>query len=96
MKVLYTITLLVLSLTIFSQKGKNGSLSVSIANVRINEFTTLTSNASTGNTTINVAASSLNANSRFSSPLAAGDLIMIIQMQGALVKLKPYNPWKLM
>ncbi len=94
MKVLYTITLLVLSLTIFSQKGKNGSLSVSTANVRINEFTTLTSNASAGNTTINVAASSLNANSRFASPLAAGDLIMIIQMQGALIKLKPYNPWE--
>jgi gliding motility-associated-like protein len=94
MKVLYTITLLVLSLTIFSQKGKNGSLSVSTANVRINEFTTLTTNASAGNTTINVAASSLNANSRFASPLAAGDLIMIIQMQGALIKLKPYNPWE--
>lgn len=94
MKVLYTITLLVLSLTIFSQKGKNGALSVSTANVRINEFTTLTANASAGNTTINVAASTLNANSRFPSALAAGDLVMIIQMQGALIKLKPYNPWE--
>lgn len=86
MKVLYTITLLVLSLTIFSQKGKNGSLSVSTANVKINEFTALTANANAGNTTINVAASSLNANARFTSTLTAGDLVMVIQMQGAYGK----------
>ncbi|MBK6984858.1 MAG: gliding motility-associated C-terminal domain-containing protein [Bacteroidetes bacterium] len=94
MKVLYTITLLVLSLTIFSQKGKNGSYTVIAANTRINEFTSLTANASTGNTTINVTASSLNTNSRFTSTLTAGDLVMIIQMQGALIKVKPYNPWE--
>lgn len=94
MKVLYTITLLVLSLTIFSQKGKNGSYTVTAANTRINEFTSLTANASAGNTTINVNASSLNANARFTSTLTAGDLVMIIQMQGALIKVKPYNPWE--
>ena len=94
MKVLYTITLLVLSLTIFSQKGKNGSYTVTAANTKINEFTSLTANASAGNTTINVTASSLNANARFTSTLTAGDLVMIIQMQGALIKVKPYNPWE--
>lgn len=94
MKAIYTITLLLLSLSIFSQKGKNGSLSVSTSNVKINEFTALTTNASAGNTTIDVAAGSLNANARFTSTLTAGDLVMIIQMQGALIKLHPYNPWE--
>ncbi|MES2763126.1 MAG: gliding motility-associated C-terminal domain-containing protein [Bacteroidota bacterium] len=80
--------------SVFSQKGKNGSLSVSTANVRINEFTALTANAAVGNATITVAASSLNANGRFTAALAPGDLVMIIQMQGALIKLNPYNPWE--
>ena len=80
--------------TAFSQKGKNGALTVTAANTRINEFTALTANANVGNTTITVAASSLNANGRFSANLAAGDLVMIIQMQGALIKVKPYNPWE--
>ena len=80
--------------TAFSQKGKNGALTVTAANTRINEFTALTANANVGNTTITVAVSSLNANGRFSAGLAAGDLVMIIQMQGALIKVKPYNPWE--
>lgn len=51
--------------TAFSQKGKNGALTVTAANTRINEFTALTANANVGNTTITVAVSSLNANGRF-------------------------------
>jgi gliding motility-associated-like protein len=78
--------------TAFSQKGKNGALTVTAANTRINEFTALTANANVGNTTISVAASSLNANGRFSANLAAGDLVMIIQMQGALINLYRWTP----
>lgn len=79
---------------LYAQKGKDGAKTVSTANVKINEFTALTANASIGNTAITVAASSLNANARFATNLQPGDLVMIIQMQGALIKLKPYNPWE--
>jgi hypothetical protein len=65
--------------------GKDGSKTITIANQIVNEFTNLTANASSGATTITVSSSSLNANSRFSSSLAAGDLILIIQMQGASI-----------
>ena len=78
----------------FSQKGKHGAQTVSIANVKVNEFTALTANATVGNTNINVAASSLNANARFTGTLAPGDLIMIIQMQGAFMNLSTFAiPW---
>ncbi|MCX6291933.1 MAG: T9SS type A sorting domain-containing protein [Bacteroidetes bacterium] len=66
-----------------AELGKHGSITVSTANTILNEFTTLSSNASTGATSITVAASSMNANGRFSGSLSVGELIMIIQMQGA-------------
>ena len=65
--------------------GKDGAKTVTSANTILNEFTTLTANASAGASTISVSSSSLNANGRFSSSLAAGDLILIIQMQGASI-----------
>jgi gliding motility-associated-like protein len=68
-----------------AQKGKNGPLVVSTATV-VNEYTSLTVNASSGNTTIHVANSGLNQNSRFSANLNTGDLVMIIQVQGATIK----------
>ncbi len=81
------------SLQIFSQKGKNGALVVNAANTRINEFTSLTSNASAGSTILSVTASGLNTNGRFATTLAPGDLVMVIQMQGALIKLSPVPIW---
>jgi hypothetical protein len=63
--------------------GMHGSKTVTTTNVILNEFTTLTSNASSGTTSITVASSSLNANSRFAGNLSTGELVMIIQMQGA-------------
>ena len=65
--------------------GKDGSKTITTSNTIVNEYTTLTSNASSGSTTLNVAASTLNANGRFSGSLAAGDLVLIIQMQGASI-----------
>ncbi|MBL7882997.1 MAG: PKD domain-containing protein, partial [Bacteroidia bacterium] len=88
----YTITLtfaLLISLSGFSQRGKDGNVTVNTASRIVNEYTTLTANANTGNTSITVAASGLNTNSRFSGNLAAGDLIMIIQMQGATILGQP-------
>ena len=79
--------------TAFSQKGKDGPRTVSAANTRINEFTALTANANIGNATISVASSSLNTNARFTSTLTPGDLVMIIQMQGALIKLSATPVW---
>ncbi len=63
--------------------GVHGSKTISTTNVILNEFTTLTSTVASGATTLTVASSSLNANSRFASGLSAGELVMIIQMQGA-------------
>lgn len=71
-------------LIVGAQRGKDGPRTISASTI-VNEYTTLSSNASTGNTTINVAASSLNANGRFSGNLQPGDLILIIQMQGATI-----------
>lgn len=70
----------------FAQRGKNGAKTVAAANTIVNEYTTLTSDAAAGSTSINVAASGLNANSRFPASLAPGDLIMIIQVQGASIE----------
>jgi len=71
----------------YAQRGKSGSVTINTANKIVNEYTTLTVDAAVGSTTIAVAASSLNANTRFGAGnnLAAGDLIMIIQMQGATI-----------
>ncbi|HRH65737.1 MAG TPA: T9SS type A sorting domain-containing protein [Bacteroidia bacterium] len=65
--------------------GMHGVKTVSSSGVILNEYTALTSNASAGTTTINVSSSTLNANGRFSGNLAAGELLMIIQMQGASI-----------
>ena len=69
-----------------AQPGKNGAFTVTATNTIVNEYTTLTANASAGSTTITVANSALNSNGRFTSPLSQGDLIMIIQMQGATIE----------
>ena len=80
---------------LYSQKGKNGvkSVTVTASTTKVNEFTALTANANAGTQTITVAASSLNTNARFTSTLTPGDLVMIIQMQGALMKLSPVPVW---
>src|SRR5205814_1118747 len=67
----------------FASLGMHGAKTVSTTNVILNEFTALTANAVAGATSITVASSSLNANGRFASGLSSGELVMIIQMQGA-------------
>jgi len=80
---------LLISISGFSQRGKDGNVTVNTAGRIVNEYTTLTANANAGNTSLTVAASGLNANGRFASNIAAGDLIMIIQMQGATILGQP-------
>ena len=67
------------------QKGKDGALEITGKNEVLNEFTTLTRNANKGSKVVNVQNSILNQNNRFSSSLTSGDLVMIIQMQGAII-----------
>lgn len=70
-----------------AQQGKHGALTVSALNVRVNEFTALTTpTANVGTSTIQVISALLNTNSRFTNTLQVGDLLMIIQMQGASIK----------
>ncbi|HTA82950.1 MAG TPA: gliding motility-associated C-terminal domain-containing protein [Bacteroidia bacterium] len=76
----------------FAQRGKNGNLTVS-STVVVNEYTTLTADIIAGSTSITVANSGLNAKGRFAGALGAGDLVMIIQMQGDSIIGKPNLPW---
>lgn len=69
-------------LNVSGQRGKDGVRLVNGTQV-VNEFTNLTADAIAGGTSISVGNSNLNANGRYPAALAAGDLIMIIQIQGA-------------
>ncbi|HTA28514.1 MAG TPA: hypothetical protein VK809_12045, partial [Bacteroidia bacterium] len=82
MKKIFIAICCIISSTLFAQQGKDGSPVIS-STVSVNEYTYLTANEPAGATTITVASSTLNAHARFTGNLAAGDLIMIIQMQGA-------------
>jgi gliding motility-associated-like protein len=88
----YLFIVFVLTISVsFAQRGKDGNITINTANRIVNEYTILTTNATAGSTSITVLASSLNANNRFSGNLAPGDLIMIIQMQGASILGQPDN-----
>ncbi len=84
-RILYSVLLFIfLYPPSYAQEGKDGSKVLSSTAV-VNEYTYLTSSAVAGGTLLQVNNSSLNANNRFSSSLNTGDLIMIIQVQGASV-----------
>lgn len=67
-----------------AQPGKDGARTVTATNTVLNTYTTLSAGASAGATTITVASNALTGGA-FSTNLASGDLIMIIQMQGATI-----------
>lgn len=73
------------SLQLSAQRGIHGNKTISSAGTIVNEYTSLSSSVATGKDTIHVLLSSLNDNSRFSNSLSVGDLIMIIQIQGASI-----------
>lgn len=73
---------------IYAQRGKSGPEVVS-STITVNEYTALTADAAIGNTSITVAGSALNSHGRFPGNLASGDLVMIIQMQGATINGTP-------
>ncbi len=74
MKFFYTLSLLALSLTIFSQRGKDGAVTFTNSNTIVNSYIDVTANLTLGTTTIPVSNS---------AGFAVGDLIFIAQMQGA-------------
>ena len=90
MKFLSTGTLfvfLMLCLFSFSQRGKDAASpfsTISNANTVVNSYTYLTANANSGATSVSVNNASM-IGGAFSTALAPGDLILIIQMQGANV-----------
>ncbi|TGE25729.1 T9SS type A sorting domain-containing protein [Hymenobacter aquaticus] len=59
-----------------AQAGKNGALTVNTTNVVVNAYTALTADAAAGATSLSVSST---------SGLSNGDLVMIIQMQGATI-----------
>ena len=79
---LFSFFLLANSTNGFGQRSKNGSYTVSTSNTVLNSYTTLTANANANATSISVTNNSL-TNPVLTSALSPGDLILIIQMQGA-------------
>lgn len=73
---------LLISLSSFAQRGKNNSYTVPALNTVVNTYTSLSSNASVNQFSITVGSNTL-TNSVLETPLSAGDLVLIIQMQGA-------------
>jgi hypothetical protein len=71
---------------IFGQVGFMGTGNITGSNIDVNTRTYLTSDATLGNTSITVNNSSLSG-SVFSGNLSSGDLILIIQMQGASINI---------
>lgn len=69
---------------VMAQLGKLGNVALT-GNAIVNEYTTLTADVSSGDVFIPAASNTLNANNRFPSALAAGDLLLFIQMQGATI-----------
>ncbi|WP_341900958.1 gliding motility-associated C-terminal domain-containing protein [Fluviicola taffensis] len=79
---LLSILLLFVCHLTFSQQAKNGNYTVVAAATVLNAYTNVTANVAANATSISVASNTL-TNSYFSTALGAGDLILIVQMQGA-------------
>ena len=68
---------------IFGQIGKDGVKIINGASTIVNDYTTLLTDVAAGATTIQVTNNNLS--SGFTSPLSTGDLVFIIQVQGAAI-----------
>ncbi len=87
MKKVLILLLLIVSTFRFNlsaQPGIKGVGNITTSNVDVNTYTYLTSNVSSGATSITVNSSSMTG-SNFTTGLTAGDLVLIIQMQGASI-----------
>lgn len=88
-KKLFFVVLLFLAIHVSAQRGKDGVGNISAGGTIVNEYTDLTADASAGTATISVGNSNLNLNGYFpvTGALSAGDLILIIQMQGVTMNI---------
>ena len=75
---------LVLATTALAQEGVDGALTVTAANTVLNRYATLGANATLGATSFTVTAIADLSDPTYGA-LAAGDLVMIYQAQGATV-----------
>lgn len=81
---LLSIILLFVCTLTFSQQAKNGNYTVTAAGTVLNAYTNVTADIPMGANTISVANNTL-TNSYFTTNLASGDLVMIVQMQGVVM-----------
>ncbi|MFN5318425.1 MAG: hypothetical protein ACK5CY_06260, partial [Bacteroidia bacterium] len=77
--------LLFFGLYLNAQRGKNNDAIITATGSIVNEYARLTADVNAGSTTITSSSITLNDNNRFTSALSAGDLLLIIQMQGAQI-----------
>ena len=89
---LFSLLLLGSVLTVYGQPAIHGAKTIASSAI-VNEYAYLTADASLGSKTITVNNAGLNANSRFSSILSAGDLLMVIQMQGVSISSVNDSSW---
>lgn len=73
----------------FAQRDKEGSYVAPGGNTVVNTYTYLTANANAGTSTLTVSSNAMTGGA-FGGNLAPGDLVMIIQMQGATMDI---NTW---
>jgi len=69
----------------WAQQGKNGAGTITATGTIVNTYTALTANAAAGTTTLTVANSALTGGAFGTTGLSTGDLVMIIQHQGATI-----------
>ncbi|MEX2485167.1 MAG: gliding motility-associated C-terminal domain-containing protein [Brumimicrobium sp.] len=94
-KTLYiSLFLLLTTLTSFAQRGSLGNETIGAQDTWVNTYTYLTADANSGATTIDVDNSQMSG-ALFTTDLDEGDLILIIQMQGATIDINttPTTSW---
>jgi len=73
---LFLTAILSIGSSLYAQRGKDGPVTITAANTIVNSYVSLTANVPAGATSLQIASS---------AGLAPGDLVFVIQMQGALV-----------
>ncbi|MFT6504079.1 MAG: hypothetical protein ACJASQ_004221, partial [Crocinitomicaceae bacterium] len=79
-----------------AQRSKEGNQTISTPNTVVNTYTNLTATAAAGTSTLTVANNAMTGGAFGGTPLAPGDLVMVIQMQGAVLNCDTYpndNGW---
>lgn len=89
-KYLLLFIILICSNLFFAQRGKDGDVTVSVQEEWLNAYTYLTNDVVAGDESISVSDAAM-VDGLFSTPVQPGDLILIIQMQGAEVDIETFG-----